>query len=286
MSIKITTKEEYAKRINVIVEYINNHLDEKINLKKLAEISNFSTFHFHRIFKGLQEETLAVYISRIRLERASYMLRYTNLPIETIASNVGFIYPSSLSKAFRQLYNMTPAAYRTNRDYSIIKRTKVDSEMEMIWPEIVEMKSKTVIYIRLKGPYNISKYPEIWDRLYNFAKRQGINPEEMEHLGIYHDDISVTKTDKLRSEVCLSINKPIRAEGEIGIKTIYGGKYAVFLYDGPFNNKCAIYDLIFSKWLPESGYEIRDIPIYEKYLTNPKKPKSGKLVTEVYLPLN
>jgi AraC family transcriptional regulator len=285
MGIRITTKEEYAKRINTILEYISNHLDEKINLKKLAEISNFSTFHFHRIFKGLQQETLAAYISRIRLEKASYMLRYTNLSIETIASNVGFIYPSSLSKAFRQLYNISPATYRKNKNYSIIKRTKVDSKMEMIWPTIVDVKSITVIYIRLLGPYNISKYPEVWDRLYDFAKNHEINLSNTEHIGVYHDDISVTKADKLRSEICLSIDKPIRAKGEIGTKTIFGGKYAVFLYDGPFSNKSDIYDLIFAKWLPDSGYEVRDMPIYEKYLTNPRKPEAGKLITEVYLPL-
>ena len=36
MEQKLTTKEEYLKRINVIVEYINNHLDENIDLRMLA----------------------------------------------------------------------------------------------------------------------------------------------------------------------------------------------------------------------------------------------------------
>ena len=34
MEQKLTTKEEYLKRINVIVEYINNHLDEDIDVYK------------------------------------------------------------------------------------------------------------------------------------------------------------------------------------------------------------------------------------------------------------
>ena len=49
MEQKLTTKEEYLKRINVIVEYINNHLDENIDLGMLAEMSGFSPWHFHRI---------------------------------------------------------------------------------------------------------------------------------------------------------------------------------------------------------------------------------------------
>ena len=40
MRIKTTTKTEYQQRINVLVEYINNHLGEDIDLNKLAEISD------------------------------------------------------------------------------------------------------------------------------------------------------------------------------------------------------------------------------------------------------
>ena len=56
MKTKESTKEEYLKRINTVVEYINNHLDEEMDLKKLAEVSHFSAFHFHRIFKAFQHE--------------------------------------------------------------------------------------------------------------------------------------------------------------------------------------------------------------------------------------
>lgn len=52
MEQKLTTKEEYLKRINVIVEYINNHLDENIDLGMLAEMSGFSPWHFHRIVRA------------------------------------------------------------------------------------------------------------------------------------------------------------------------------------------------------------------------------------------
>ena len=36
----LTTKEEYQKCVNVVVEYINQHLGEDIDLKSLARISN------------------------------------------------------------------------------------------------------------------------------------------------------------------------------------------------------------------------------------------------------
>jgi AraC family transcriptional regulator len=174
-----------------------------------------------------------------------------------------------------------------NREYSIIERLKAEPEvnLDLIPPQLIKMKSKKVIYTHLIGAYNVLNYPEIWERLLSFANKQQIHSDEVEYIGVYHDDITVTESDKLRSDICLSINKPVKPQGEIGVKEIPGGKYAVFLYEGPFNSASMIYDAIFANWLPNSGYEIRDLPIYEKYLTDPLETGTGKLKTEVYLPL-
>jgi Transcriptional regulator containing an amidase domain and an AraC-type DNA-binding HTH domain len=82
MEIKSSTREEYLKRVNVVVDYINNHLDEELDLQKLAEMSNLSTYHFHRIMKAFLGEPLGAYIMRVRLETAVRLLRYTDLPVE------------------------------------------------------------------------------------------------------------------------------------------------------------------------------------------------------------
>jgi AraC family transcriptional regulator len=58
--IKTRTKEssirEYKSRINKIMDFINVNLSEKITLEQLAEVSHFSIFHMHRIFKSLVGE--------------------------------------------------------------------------------------------------------------------------------------------------------------------------------------------------------------------------------------
>ena len=41
---KKTTREEYQKCVNAVVDYINLHLGEEIDLKSLAKISHFSPF--------------------------------------------------------------------------------------------------------------------------------------------------------------------------------------------------------------------------------------------------
>ena len=100
MKQKISTREDYAKRINIIIEYIGNHLNDEMDLKELADISNFSEFHFHRIFKAIIGESVGAFVVRMRIETAARLLRYSNLSVQDIAYNVGYNTPSSLTKVF------------------------------------------------------------------------------------------------------------------------------------------------------------------------------------------
>ena len=51
METKKTTRR-VSKCVNAVVDYINLHLGEEIDLKSLAKISHFSPFYFHRIMKA------------------------------------------------------------------------------------------------------------------------------------------------------------------------------------------------------------------------------------------
>lgn len=61
METKKTTREEYQKCVNAVVDYINLHLGEEIDLKSLAKISHFSPFYFHRIMKAFGRTRRYVY---------------------------------------------------------------------------------------------------------------------------------------------------------------------------------------------------------------------------------
>ena len=60
---------EYLHRIHIVQDYIENHLKEPILLDDLTNISGFSKYHFHRIFKSIVGESLSHYIKRIKLEK-------------------------------------------------------------------------------------------------------------------------------------------------------------------------------------------------------------------------
>ena len=124
MQQRTSTTEEYQRQINIIKDYINNNLDKPINLSELAEISHFSPWHFHRITRAFLGEPIGSYIVRIRLETAAKLLRYTDMSVSEIAYKVGYDVPTSLSKAFRQQYGISPIDYRTNKEYTIMKTEK------------------------------------------------------------------------------------------------------------------------------------------------------------------
>src|SRR2546426_166699 len=59
---------EYVARMHRVVEHIDRHLDEPLDLETLAGVANFSSFHFHRLFSAWMGETLGEYLRRRRLE--------------------------------------------------------------------------------------------------------------------------------------------------------------------------------------------------------------------------
>ena len=285
MEQRLSTKEDYLKRVNVVTEYISKHLDEDIDLEKLAELSHFSKWHFQRMMKAYLGEPIGNYIIRMRVETAAKLLRYSKMPVSEIAYQVGYNTPSSLSKVFRIFYQISPSEYRSNKNYSIMRPSQINENLNLKTPKVVNLEPKQVIYLKLTGGYQTLDFAGAWGRLWQFVKENKLFSAGIEHIGIYHDDPKVTEESKLRTDICLVLPKKAEPKGDIGVKTIEGGKYAMFLYTGSYEHLGAVYDTIYGKWLPESGQRLRNYHCFEKYINNPDKTPVEKLKTEIYVPV-
>lgn len=285
MKQRTSTKEEYLKQINIMIEYINNHLDEPIDLSGLAEISHFSPYHFHRITRAFMGEPIGAYIIRMKLETAARLLRYTDIPVSDIAYKVGYDVPTSLSKAFKQQYGISPIDYRNDKNYMIMKQEKKNLQLTIKGPKVMNIPAKKAIYIKLFGEYSSLDFSGSWERLWQFVKEYKLFSAGMEHLAIYHDDPKVTEPEKLRTDICLIIKKEVKPQGEIGVKEMKSGKFAMFLYKGSYEHLDAAYDIIYSQLLPDNNLKIRNDHGFEKYLNHPDKTKPEKLKTEIYVPV-
>ncbi|MDR2919609.1 MAG: AraC family transcriptional regulator [Tannerella sp.] len=285
MTQRASTTEEYQKQINIIIEYINNHLHEPIDLIKLAEISNFSPYHFHRITRAFMGEPIGAYIIRTRVETAARLLRYTDLSISDIAYKIGYDVPSSLSKAFQKHFGISPIDYRNNKDYIIMKSTIKDLQLDIKRGKLMDIPTKKAIYIKLTGHYSSLDFSGSWMRLWQYVKEHKLFSMGMEHIAIYYDDPKVTEAEKLRTDICLVIKKDCKPQGDIGVKEIKGGKFMMFLYKGSYDHLDAVYDTIYSKLLPDNNLRLRNEQGFEKYLNHPDKTKPEKLKTEIYIPV-
>lgn len=278
------TYNDYTQRINKVVAYINNHLDESLDLKTLSEVAALSEFHFHRVFKALKGETIGAHITRLRLEATARLLRYTPLPIEEIAFNIGYETPASLSKAFKNQYGITPSEYRTNKDIYIMKKEIINPHLALKAPKIMDLEPKNLIYVALTGEYGTLNYGKAYEQLWAVVKSQKLFTKGIESIGVFYDDPKITEISLQRSEICLSIHKPACPEGEVSCKSLAGGKYAVFFYQGSYSHLAAVDDAAM-RWVVESEYELRDEPLFEKYLNDSRRTPEEKLKTEIYIPI-
>ena len=255
------TYNDYIQRINKVVAYINDHLDESLDLKTLAEVAALSEFHFHRVFKALKGESIGAHISRLRIEAVARLLRYSALSIEDIAFNIGYEAPAALSKAFKNQYGITPTQYRTNKDIYIMKKEIINPDLALKAPKIMELEPKNLIYVALTGEYGTLDYGKAYEQLWAVVKSQKLFTKGIESICVSYDDPKITEASLQRSEVSLSIHKHADPEGEVSCKTLAGGKYAVFFYQGSYTHLSAVYDAAM-RWVIDSEYEVREEPTF------------------------
>lgn len=210
-------------------------------------------------------EPIGNYITRTKVETASVLIRYTNLEINEIAFKVGYENASSLNRVFKKYYNISPTEYRNNKELKLSQIVKETNSIILPEPKIITLSDKNVVYLQNVGVYEKDSISFVWNKLINYVEKNNLFYNGIENFGISYDDPSVTAPDKCRYEACFTINKTISPNGEIGIKELKGGRFALFSYKGSYKNWEAVYDYIFDRWLLNSSYNLRNVPIMEKY---------------------
>jgi transcriptional regulator GlxA family with amidase domain len=83
---------------------------EPLDLAALATAAGVSKYHFLRCFAAEYGETPMQYVTRRRIERATDLLRATNLTVTEVCGMVGYSSLGSFSQRFTELVGMTPTA--------------------------------------------------------------------------------------------------------------------------------------------------------------------------------
>lgn len=103
--------------MEMVIEYIENHLDGKLDLEQVSEAVHYSKYHLHRIFTNTVGMTIHDYVVRRQLTEAAKLLVFSDKPIIEIAFICGYESQQAFSSAFKSMYKIPPAEYRNNREF-------------------------------------------------------------------------------------------------------------------------------------------------------------------------
>lgn len=113
---KTITLETYAKRIERVLHYMVDHLDDcdqnPLDIHRLVEEAILSPHHFHRVYVAMMGETVADTLRRYRLHRAAIKLSASATPVALLAGEAGYGSAQAFTRAFREAYGVPPAQYR------------------------------------------------------------------------------------------------------------------------------------------------------------------------------
>ncbi len=287
-------QESYVKRLTRVIAYIYDHLDDDLDLQKLADVACLSPYHWHRIYHALYGETVAATVKRLRLQRAARDLIQTSMPIEEIATRSGYTGVPAFTRAFKAVFGLPPAQYKLSGSHMQFSHQSPDSDrpagnrLENEAQAAHDVSIKTVPAMRIAAINHVGPYIQIgraFDTLCGTLAARNLLGPGIRLIGIFLDDPTTRPENELRSQAGVIVEPGRPIDPPLVEATIAGGTYAVLRHKGPYADMHLAYSWLYGEWLVGSGREAADAPAFEEYLNNPRDTPPTELLTDIHLPL-
>lgn len=170
-------------KLNEIIEYIENNLEENIEYLKLAQIIGTNEYTMKRIFSLISNISLSEYIRNRRLSNAGFDLLNNNVKVIDIALKYQYESATAFSRAFEKFHGIKPSNVKNNPDklkvFAKIKFNETINESSKMEYSIVE-KEEIILYGKgIKTKYNTIQFeaPNFFSEFENkYMKKYG-NPD-------------------------------------------------------------------------------------------------------------
>lgn len=111
-NMRVHKQKEYVEKFNSVMDYIDAHYMDDLNLDDIAGSIGFSKYHFSRLFKQYTNYTFGAYITHRRIKVAEQLLSEPDISITKVALQSGFPSISTFNRVFKQVKNCTPSEFR------------------------------------------------------------------------------------------------------------------------------------------------------------------------------
>lgn len=273
--------------LNEACNYIENNIENEIDIKEIARITNQSTDSINRFFVSMLGITIKEYIRKRRLSLAVYDLQNSDEKITDIAFKYGFNSYDSFCKAFLNQHHVTPTqAKNPSCEVNIFPPATFEinvNDAQKIKFKICDLKEFEVYGIsknfNCQSSDRFKQEKEMWSNDYEHY------PEKIcqGYDGIWYGIFENGKYSIARKK------EDVGLDGLEKIK-IKSGKYAVFITDkGGYagDELSKTHDLIFNSWLKDTQYNIKREYIIEVFhLATDKAKRRKNRYYEIYIPIN
>lgn len=254
------------------IDFIEQHLYDKISVHEVAAASHYSTYHFSRIFKVLVGDTPKEYLRKRRLTVSAKRLLSEDIGILELAFDCQFDSQEAFTRAFKDLFNITPAQYRKKNDpFKLLYKDQfspnmlhfLQNELSMA-PQIITRPAMKLIGIASQYDEADLSLPRLWSAFRPY--RDNIkNRTNDESFGIYESYEEDGDTINFTYICCAAVeNFNVIPQGMLA-RELPEQLYAKFIHKGSITDLDKTLKYIWGSWLPKSKFDYAEKPDFELY---------------------
>jgi AraC family transcriptional regulator len=279
-----------------VLDYIDQHLEDDLDLETVSRVAAFSNFHFHRQFTATFGLSVHRYIQLARMKRASLQLASKEQPsITDIAMDAGYDAPDAFARAFRQRFGQSPSSFRTSPDWAPwlaafgplnTARSKL-MQIQYEYDDVIIRDEPSTPVAILEHRGDRAGLPVTIERFIAWRKAAGLSPQTSPTFNIFRSERTPANPADYSMDLCVGTDRRIGPDDDImKAGVIPGGRCAVLRVVHDTHNLEPAALFLYGDWLPASGEEARDFPIYcRRHLDFFPHAEVQEVVVELFLPL-
>jgi len=248
-------------QIDKALVFIEQNLRKALSLEEIADVANYSPWHFHRLFYAATGYTIGEYIRKRRLSEASRELIFLDKPIKQIAADYQFESQAAFTRSFKAYCGCTPGKLRATlsslTSFEPLRIRTSRGKKTMQTPKIVHRCPSRVVGISCRSTMNNNVIPALWDDFFKVCSKIPNPLVEETALGVCYtiSDGPMTPDTPFGYLAGMEVSASEALPEGFEEITIPEGDYAVFEHLGSLDTLHDTYSALYGEWLPASGYE-------------------------------